>query len=221
MSQPPDLSTEKSLLSQGYPLVAGMDEVGRGALGGPVSVGVVVVDASTAEMPEGIRDSKLLSATRRIALVPVIQKWAVAFAVGHASAASIDELGIIGALRLAGQRALGQLSVVPSIVLLDGSHDWLTAPAVDLFSEATQGVDVPVRSQVKADLKCASVAAASILAKTERDAIMADLAAQFPVYGWAGNKGYASADHMDAIRRYGPCVEHRRSWNLPVDESAL
>jgi ribonuclease HII len=140
--------------------------------------------------------------------------------VGHASAAEIDEVGIIAALRRAGLRALAALPVRPDAVLLDGSHDWLTRPGqaslLDLFEAAEAAVAVPpVTTRVKADLTCASVAAASVLAKTERDEIMRTLADRHPQYGWAHNKGYASPDHLEALREHGPCAEHRRSWRLP------
>jgi ribonuclease HII len=209
------------LLREGARLVAGMDEVGRGSLAGPVSVGVVVVDASTRSAPQGVADSKLLTPAARRALVPRLSRWGLARAVGHASAAEIDEVGIIAALRLAGTRALAVVatSIGPvDVVLLDGSHDWLTPPAQgDLFAaagpEPAAGPRVVVR--VKADRTCATVAAASVLAKCERDALMADLAGEHPHYGWHENKGYASPDHVAALREHGPCVLHRRSWRLP------
>ena len=221
----PNLREEKRLLREGHLTICSVDEVGRGALSGPVTVGVVVIDASVHRTVVGVRDSKLLSAQVRRELVPRIQRWAVEYAVGHSSANEIDALGIIGALRLAGLRALNQLSATPSIVLLDGTHDWLTPPSqsalfeVDSRSDA-QTPDVPdvpvppVVTRVKADLQCASVAAASVLAKVERDDIMVELAALHPEYGWEINKGYAAPQHREALARLGPCDYHRRSWNL-------
>ncbi|PVU81868.1 ribonuclease HII [Cellulomonas sp. WB94] len=232
----PHLRHERALLRDGALLVAGMDEVGRGSLAGPVSVGVVVVDARTRACPVGVMDSKLLTPVARTALLPALGRWGLARAVGHASAAEIDAVGIIGALRLAGNRALDAvaLAVGPvDTVLLDGSHDWLTRPAQGaLFDDvgpggeldppldlAGPGTDVRrVRMLVKADLTCASVAAASVLAKCERDALMERLAADFPVYAWDANKGYGSPDHIAALRAHGPSPLHRCSWNLPVDE---
>ena len=211
------LRVERQLLADGATLVCGVDEVGRGALGGPVSVGMVVVDASVRRSLPGVRDSKLLTPRARTELVPGIRRWAVAYAVGHASAAEIDEVGIIAALRRAGLRALAALPVEPDAVLLDGKHDWLTPPRQDSLFDDPAGSDVPpVTMRIKADLTCASVAAASVLAKVERDALMVELGERHPRYGWAGNKGYASPDHLTALADHGPCAEHRRSWRLPA-----
>ncbi len=217
----PHLRHERQLLREGARLVAGMDEVGRGSLAGPVSVGVVVVDAGTRSAPRGVADSKLLTPAAREALVPALSRWGVARAVGHASAEEIDAVGIIAALRLAGRRALAQvaLDVGPvDTVLLDGNHDWLTGSAT-LFGDEAAAVPA-VRLRVKADRSCASVAAASVLAKCERDALMVSLAAAHPAYHWAENKGYASPEHLAALRERGPCALHRRSWRLPVAGAA-
>jgi len=219
--KPPTLRFERELLRAGAQRVAAIDEVGRGALAGPVSVGVVVVDRATKAAPTGVRDSKLLTPDARVALVPRIQQWSVAWAVGSAGSDEIDALGLTAALRLAGERALAHLDVVPTVVLLDGSHDWLTRPAVqgDLFDDVEPdplGFQAPrVVTKVKADLTCSAVAAASVLAKVQRDALMVELSTGFPEYGWEVNKGYASPDHLDALRRRGPCALHRVSWNLP------
>nr|WP_245885641.1 ribonuclease HII [Xylanimonas oleitrophica] len=214
---------ERALVSAGARLVAGMDEVGRGALAGPVSVGVVVVDAATRTAPKGVADSKLLTPVAREALVPQLQRWGVAWAVGHAGPAEIDAHGIVAALRLAGRRALAQVRRVcgdVDVVLLDGSHDWLSRRQVDLFEAADLDVDgapdtdPTVRTMVKADLQCASVAAASVLAKVERDMLLSRLARQYPVYAWDQNKGYSAPAHLEALRRHGTTPQHRRSWNL-------
>lgn len=210
------LRVERELLRAGARLVAGVDEVGRGALCGPATVGVVVIGATTRSAPPGVRDSKLLTPAARTDLAPRIRRWAVAWAVGHATAAEVDAVGIIAALRQAGHRALAALPQLPDVVLLDGNHDYLSPPSEPSLFEAEQVTPMPtVRPLVKADLRCAAVAAASILAKTERDAIMADLAGRYPGYGWEGNKGYATPDHIDALGRLGPSDEHRRSWRLP------
>ena len=196
-------------------LVAGMDEVGRGALAGPVSVGVVVVDARTRRVPAGVADSKLLDARARgRACCPRCGRWGLARAVGHASADEIDAIGIIAALRLAGRRALAAVTetVGPvDVVLLDGSHDWLSRRRgrLDLFDARRRSRDRrrstrAVRMRVKADRTCASVAAASVLAKCERDALMVGLAAQHPAYGWDENKGYGAPEHLAALRELGP-----------------
>ena len=193
-----------------------MDEVGRGALAGPVSVGVVVIDESCRSAPTGVKDSKLLAPATRTRMVPRIRRWALATAVGHATPAEIDAVGIIAALRLAAPRALASIDLTPDLVILDGNHDWLTpADQVGLFAFA----DVPTRSPVvktmiKADLKCSSVAAASVIAKVERDAMMVALAPDYPAYGWHENKGYAAPGHRAALLDVGPCDHHRRSWHL-------
>lgn len=251
----PDLRHERALLRGGARLVVGMDEVGRGALAGPVSVGAVAVDLSTRTCPRGVADSKLLTAASRERLLPALGRWGVGRAVGHAQPAEIDAVGIVAALRLAGRRALAVLAargVRADVVLLDGSHDWLSPPAQPTLLEAVPdepallgpaapgclphdrdgdddhglpgpGADVteaagwpPVRLRVKADQRCASVAAASILAKCERDALMRDLDLRHPGYGWSANKGYGATDHVAALRLRGPCDQHRRSWRLPA-----
>lgn len=216
----PHLRHERALLRSGARLVAGMDEVGRGSLAGPVSVGVVVVGLSTRSAPAGVADSKLLTPAARQALLPALHRWGLARAVGHAENDEIDSLGIIAALRLAGTRALAQVTAVVGpvdVVLLDGSHDWLSTPA-DLFSTDETlpgGAEPTVHVRVKADRTCASVAAASVLAKCERDALMVRLADEHPQYGWQDNKGYSAPEHVAALARFGPCPLHRRSWRLP------
>ncbi len=223
----PTLREERRLLRDGHLLVGGMDEVGRGALAGPVTVGVVVVDIAVRTAPTGVRDSKLLTPAAREALVPRLRRWAPAHAVAHAEPDEIDAYGIITALRLAGRRALATLPVVPSCVILDGSHDWLTPPAtpptlfdLDLLGRVAAphlplAAEPSVVTMVKADLRCAAVAAASVLAKVARDAIMVARATSHPQYGWEGNKGYSAPEHGQAIRTFGPCAQHRTSWSLP------
>jgi ribonuclease HII len=234
-SRKPSLRVERELQRGGHRLVAGMDEVGRGALAGPVSVGVVVIDQACRSAPVGVKDSKLLSHQMRERLVPKIQGWATAYAVGHASPGEIDRYGIMAALRFAGTRALAALPVVPDLIILDGNHDWLTeAGRVRLSGLLEDGLDrvpndpcvsyapcvpcgsrVPVRTMVKADMFCSSVAAASVLAKVERDAMMVALAAEVPGYAWELNKGYSAPEHFAALASHGPSVHHRRSWRLP------
>jgi ribonuclease HII len=222
----PTLRQERALLASGARLVAGMDEVGRGALAGPVSVGVVVVDAATRTGPKGVADSKLLTPEARVAIAPAVRRWAVAWGVGHAGPAEIDEIGIIAALRKAGRRALAQVRLLcgdVDVVVLDGKHDWLSTPALDLFAATDaldDGVPAPaVRTLIKADMTCTSVAAASVLAKVERDAILVELAQRHPEYAWDHNKGYSTEAHMDALGLHGPTPQHRRSWNLPGTEA--
>lgn len=224
-----DLSVERAIWrdaqndhSHSSPLlIAGIDEVGRGALAGPVSVGVAVVGADVGEAPVGLTDSKLLRASAREALVGPIEEWALGVAVGHASPAEIDAIGIVAALRLAGRRALAELAergIVPDVALLDGVHDWLSTPPPDLISTMredgpTDEVRVPpVQTLRKGDQRCASIAAASVCAKVTRDAII--VAAEDPGYGFATHKGYGTADHKAAISRLGASAFHRRSWRL-------
>ena len=220
-SKAPSLRVERGLLRDGYASLACSDEVGRGALCGPVTVGMVLITAETRTAPQGVRDSKLLSPEARQRLVPRIQRWAPAYGVGHASSAEIDEYGVIAALRLAGHRAMAMLASEPGAVLLDGNHDYLTPPE-QLSMLTPPGLletVPPVVTMIKADMKCAAVAAASILAKTARDAIMVGLADEFPVYGWADNKGYSAPDHIAALAEHGPTPYHRTSWSLPGIEA--
>ncbi|WP_338010792.1 ribonuclease HII [Agreia bicolorata] len=205
----PSLDVERDLEKQGARIVIGIDEVGRGALAGPVAVGVCVVQTSSCgPIPQGLRDSKMLSEPARERLSPLAAAWAHDSAVGLASPLEVDELGIIACLGLAAKRGLGMLfergvDVAGAVILLDGSHNWL-APALS--------TPLHVVTRVKADRDCASVAAASVVAKVHRDRMMIERHAGSPDYGWASNKGYGSAGHMAAIAALGPTDFHRRSW---------
>ncbi|MFI7482871.1 ribonuclease HII [Kocuria sp. M1R5S2] len=224
----PGLDVERSLERPGASVVAGMDEVGRGALAGPVTAGLVVPPPGAARGLPGLRDSKLLSPARREALVPRILAWSAASGVGHASPAEVDALGLTAALRLAGRRALASASAggpAPDVVLLDGAHDWLTDPGVvplldgpaadgDPAGPVPQEWTGTVVTRVRADVTCASVAAASVLAKVERDRIMTGLAGDWPQYGWDSNKGYGAMGHRRALAQDGPTPHHRLSWRL-------
>lgn len=214
----PTLDYEFSLARDGYRVLIGLDEVGRGALAGPVSVGAVAVDlaevAAGRIAPTGVRDSKLLSPARRAAASLRLPDWTLARAVGSASPAEIDAHGITRALGMAGWRALapvldtlGAAVETPgsAVILVDGNHDWLSP---------VRRSPLPVHVRVKADATVMTVAGASVLAKVERDAEMTRLDADFPQFGWAGNKGYGSASHRAAIRVSGPCEQHRRTWRL-------
>jgi ribonuclease HII len=220
VSVAPTLDYEKRFLPRGARFLAGVDEVGRGALAGPVSVGIAVIDLQNMELLADVRDSKLLKAADRERLDPLVRAWSVASAVGHASAREIDALGIMGALRTAGNRAWFEIlgaGITPDVVLLDGSHNWLSPAAQpSLFDEVITdpGCDAPVHTLVKADMQCLSVAAASVLAKVERDQHMRELHLECPDFGWDVNKGYATAAHREAIRTHGPSPYHRISWNL-------
>ncbi len=204
----PTIEVERAILADDAEFVIGCDEVGRGAIAGPVAVGVAAVGPRVGEFPLGLRDSKMLSEKKREQLAPLAVGWSSFSAVGLASASEVDRLGIIAALGLAGRRALVTLheqglAIHRSVVLLDGAHDWLT-PALTRPPR--------VRLQVKADRDCASVAAASVIAKVHRDRLMIEADASHPGYGWAGNKGYGSAGHFAAIAELGPTVLHRHSW---------
>ncbi len=200
----PTLDVEREFFAGGARIVAGVDEVGRGAIAGPVTIGVVAIDASVGEIPSGLRDSKLMTPKRREAMVPVAKEWGLAWATGSATAQEIDKIGIMSALGLAASRALQKLGVTPDVLILDGNSSFLV--------EEDNGPRVVTR--IKADQDCACVSAASVIAKVERDALMTELHQQFPHYGWDGNKGYGAKVHTDAIKTHGLTDLHRKSWNL-------
>ena len=184
-------------------MVAGVDEAGRGPLAGPVVAAAVVLD----ERPiRGLRDSKQLAPAERERLADAIRRRAVAWAVAEASVEEVDRLNGLHASRLAMRRAVERLGVAPSVVLVDG--------------RAGLAVSCPQRTVVQGDARVACIAAASILAKVERDRIMAELDRQYPGYGFAQHKGYACASHLEALRRLGPSPVHRRSFS-PVGGMAL
>ena len=218
-SDSPTLELEHALISSGAKYVAGVDEVGRGALAGPASVGVAIVSAETEQVPTGLRDSKQISRAAREKLIEPVSEWVVEYSIGHVAASEIDEIGIVPALRLAWVRAHQQLSIKPDHVILDGKHNWLLEPKSDLFTTPISDIVVPVTMKVKADASCASVSAASVLAKVARDELMREAALIYPDFGWAGNVGYGSSDHMAAIARLGPTELHRKSWKLPSGPS--
>jgi ribonuclease HII len=211
----PSLQTESRLFERGNRFVLGVDEVGRGAIAGPVAVGISLLDKLKPEIhswPEKLQDSKLMSAKSRADIDPVLSSWVAGFAVGYSSNEEIDQHGISEALKLAASRALTELTVdsklreqmatAGAVILLDGSHNWLGKMAA--------GLEVDI--QVKADTNCVSVAAASVLAKVRRDALMEQFDREYPEYGFAGHKGYASAKHIQALKAHGPSLIHRISW---------
>ena len=215
---------------RGFTSVAGLDEVGRGPLAGPVMAAAVVFPRKSAH-PE-ITDSKLLSAKKREALVPWIKEHALGWAIGSANPEEIDRINILQASLLAMARALHQLESKPDYLLIDGIHkipeSYLTNASMALWMgrDASTAVAVqsyandrkPFQQTVKhGDRLCMSIAAASILAKVERDRLMTDYDARYPEYGFAGHKGYGSAAHLRAIRDYGPSPIHRKSFR-PVRE---
>ncbi len=195
-AKPPSLRVERELWADGHEVVVGMDEVGKGAWAGPLTVGAAVVPRHRRVYK--IRDSKLLTETEREALFDRVAVWCAAWAVGHATAAECDELGMSEAQRLAARRALTGLGVEADQVLLDGKWDFVG--------------NGRTRRIVKGDATCLSIAAASILAKVTRDRIMRAEAAHYPAYDFEFNKGYPCPRHKAALRGHGPSSIHRRSW---------
>ena len=187
---------EREARERGFTLIGGVDEVGRGPLAGPVVAACVV--ASEPLMLPGLNDSKVVPPQRREALAPLIKARAVAWAVGEASVAEIDRVNIYWASILAMERALAALATQPHFLLTD---------AVRIRSFA--GEQLPV---IKGDAKCATVAAASILAKVHRDALLVELDRAHPEYGFAEHKGYATRRHIEALQTFGPCPHHRRQF---------
>jgi ribonuclease HII len=192
----PDFHAESHAHSEGFHCVAGVDEAGRGPLAGPVVAAAVILDP--ADIPAGLADSKTLGVTRRVALAAEIRARA-RFAIGQASVDEIDRLNILQASLLAMRRALAALDPAPDLALIDGN-------------QLPKGLPFPARTLVRGDACCLSIAAASILAKVARDAIMADLALRFPVYGWERNAGYPVPAHLDGLNRWGPTPHHRRNF---------
>jgi ribonuclease HII len=218
--RPPGLVVERDLLASGATLVIGCDEVGRGAIAGPVGVGVAVLDPERKRIPNGLRDSKLLPEADRVALEPRVRAWTAASAVGLAGNDEIDGSGISACLGTAGARAISGLmaqgvDLGGAVVLLDGNWDWLTPGLI----AAGLPVLPQVVTRIKADRDCAAVSAASVVAKVHRDSLMIDRHDEHPVYGWRSNKGYASRHHYAAIDEHGPCDWHRRTWLHAVSAS--
>lgn len=202
MKSPPDLTFEKGLWLASLNRVGGIDEAGRGALAGPVAAAVVLLppDPSLSRTLSGVRDSKQMTARARAFWAPAIKETSTAWAIGLASAAEIDELGIVPCTRLAVMRAIAQLPSAPDFLLTD----YLILPACD----------IPQNAIVKGDQRSLSIAAASVLAKTFRDALMLEWDAQYPAYGFAQHKGYGTLRHRSTVHRLGPCPIHRLSFSL-------
>jgi len=187
---------EMALNDEKFTLICGVDEAGRGPLAGPVSAAAVILDPNN-PIP-GLNDSKKLSEKQREKLAPLIRECALAWAVAYATVEEIDRLNILQATLLAMRRAVQALQVQPQLVLVDG----LYCPDTGIASEAI----------VKGDSKVAAISAASILAKTDRDALMLQLDEQYPHYGFALHKGYPTAAHLAALQAHGVSVVHRRSF---------
>ncbi len=194
----PGLAAERACWSEGHGVVAGLDEVGRGAWAGPLTVAAVVPDPG--RRITGVRDSKMLTEPEREALFDRILAWAGAWGVGHASNDECDDLGMSQAQRLAARRAVADLGVEPDVVLLDGPWDFVG--------------DVTARTIVGGDATSLSIAAASVVAKVTRDRILREAADRFPGYGFAECKGYPSPAHRAALAEMGASAYHRRSWGF-------
>ncbi len=202
----PDLRFESSLWAAGFLHVAGLDEAGRGAWAGPVSAGAVILppDPTITARLSAVRDSKEMTPQERAFWAAEIKVHALAWGVGLSSNLEIDSLGIVPATRLAMTRALAALPIAPQHLLIDA----LRLPEVDL----------PQTALIKGDARSLSIAAASVLAKTARDALMVELDATYPIYGFARHKGYGTAHHWETLQRAGPCEIHRYSFE-PVKQA--
>lgn len=192
----PNFELEQALLERGHIRIAGVDEVGRGPLAGPVVAAAVILNPK--DIPEGLNDSKKLTAKRRAALDAEIRSSAE-FAIAEATVAEIDEINILRASHLAMVRAVEALTPAPDFLLIDGNM-------------IPRGMKIPSQAVVKGDARSVSIAAASILAKNWRDQVMVDLAQQHPGYGWETNAGYPSKQHKEALQNLGVTPHHRRSF---------
>ncbi len=193
----PTLELERELLKK-HSAVIGIDEVGRGSLAGPIAVGAFVLTKEQLEnQPESLQDSKLIRENKREAVAELALAWG-RNSVGFVEADLIDEHGIVHALKTAGLISLSNLEIEDSVILLDGNQNWLEKQNVII--------------RTKADRDCASVAAASVIAKVSRDRRMTELAISYPQYGFESNKGYSSPSHIQALREFGPCEIHRKTW---------
>ncbi len=202
----PHLKLERRLWKSGLVYVAGLDEAGRGALAGPVAVGAVILPCGKRPCEivnrlRGVRDSKQMTPAQREAAAPRVKELARAWSVGFACAEEIDAMGIVAAVRLAALRALQELSILPDYLLTD-------------FRLELPELDVAQTSLVKGDVHCLSIAAASVLAKTTRDALMREFDQQIPGYGLGAHKGYGTQAHRLALERMGHSQIHRRSFAL-------
>ena len=215
MSSKPYPTTEVERSLGNFRYVIGIDEVGRGAVAGPVAVGAFVLDLKTLDVgkiPTKLQDSKLMTEKSREAVFEELVSWQPGYAVGMVSAQEIDSHGIVASLAESAVRALKQLAEIESVkkalaenqvhILLDGTHNWLES----VVSR------IPITVRAKADRDCVSVAAAACLAKVTRDRLMVELAQEYPMYQLDGHKGYASSTHIDALRLHGPSEIHRVSW---------
>jgi ribonuclease HII len=193
----PDFQAESSLLARGIWPVAGMDEAGRGPLAGPVVAAAVILDPR--QVPQGLNDSKLLSAAAREEIYPLLMRQALAVSAAFASAAEIDRINIRQAVFCAMRRAFAALTLAPRYLLIDGD-------------DMPPGLPGPAETIVKGDASVSSIAAASIIAKVTRDRLMRRYSDLYPAYGFAVHFGYATKAHLTAITEHGPCPLHRMSF---------
>ena len=207
MQPPPTLAEEQVLWQQGYRFIAGLDEVGRGALAGPVGAGAVILPADLdLSLLTGVRDSKELTPAQRESLAPQIKKVALAFGIGMLSSELVDEFGIVEATRRAMAQAIKKLGVSPEFLLVDA----LKLPKIPL----------PQKAIIDGDKLSLSIACASIIAKVARDHLMINVEKKYPGYGFAHHKGYGTPEHMDCLERLGPCPIHRRTF-APIAQGKL
>lgn len=192
------LTVEREYFAEGYPYVAGVDEVGRGPLAGPVVCAAVILPLSEEEALAGINDSKKLSAKKREQLAERIKHVALGYCICETDEKVIDRINILQATRLCMKRAVEGLTLRPDFVLTDGNM--------------TLDIDIPQKSIIKGDQSVCSIGAASILAKVYRDALMCEYAKQYPGYGFERNAGYGTAQHIQAIREVGICPIHRKTF---------
>lgn len=192
----PNYEIEKKYMAEGYPLVCGVDEAGRGPLSGSVYAAACILPPDT-DIP-GLNDSKKLTPKKREALFEVICEKAIAYAIAYATPEEIDEMNILNADMLAMHRAISMLSPAADLALVDGN--------------IARDLPIPAYPVIKGDALSCSIAAASILAKVARDRACLEDDEKYPMYGFAKHKGYGTKQHMDALRAYGPCPLHRRSF---------
>lgn len=203
-SNRPTFLEEQKLWNSGYKFIAGLDEVGRGTIAGPVVTGIVVLPESlSGEWVSHINDSKRMTPKRRQYVLGHLQDSAIALQTGISSVEEVDQLGIVEAVQLAMKRSVCSIQITPQFLLMD---------AFEL-----NGIDIPQKAIVKGDTLSMSIAAASILAKETRDSLMVGLHEKFPQYGFDSHKGYGTKKHIEALKLYGPCPLHRKTFR-PVSE---
>ena len=196
----PTCREESYLINKGYLIIAGLDEVGRGTLAGPVVAGLVILPARPFQSWLGkVRDSKLMTPRQRDVAAAHLCKESLASKTGMSTPTEIDNLGIVKATQLAMKRALDSVDLTPQYILVDA----LTLPQVD----------IPQKAIIHGDLHCLSIAAASVVAKVARDKIMVKLAQSYPGYGFEKNKGYGTKEHIEGLNKLGPCDIHRYSFS--------